>query len=782
MPDETPPAAQAPEYSMSTRNSDSAAGLESTAWVFVQGKAMDRKNARLLNKQLVAAACALSLASHLSAWGAPAAALPSLPMPGAQALQDGWRDPPPEYGPEPYYGLAADVSASGIGAELDRLHGLGFRAVTVQYTRDMPFAYLSPEYFEFFKRLVAAARQRGMRIWIVDDAGYPSGFAGGAFTQTMPALRMQALVGAGDWPLAPGEALDQAAPAGLVAVSAINRDDGDIRALTLQDGRIRWQAPNGGHWHVVAVAHAFRTSPTRSDTNPNKTKDGSQSLHDYLDPAATSAYLRVTHAAYEAALGAEFGKTILGFRGDEPDYSVNGLPWTPSFIERFQQWKGYDPRPYLPVLLQPKDVPLSSQQSLFRADYYDVFSRLFADSFFRQQAEWCEQRGLDYQVHLNLEEKQIDLAAHEGDFFRDMQAVQSPGIDAIWHQIWPDTIADYPRFASSVAHLNGRAHAMTESFAAYRPAPSLPVVRYAVNEQLVRGINLFEFMYLHGGRTPGGYLADPGFPALAEYVRRASYLMSMGRPDAHVAVLQSRGALWARDKAADDMFVSTERLLSEAQVDFDLVDEDAIGARLRAGQGSFETASGNRYRTVIVPLPDLMPQAVVDRLRAFAQGGGTVLFLGRTPARVVTTTYLQARAAQPHEFDWAVLAPELLAPVPTPPAYAPPAAPAPLDPPAALLAAVRAAVGSEELVLDSADPAIRTTRRALADARVFMVFNESAAPAAHRAILRGPGTRVERWDPASGAVSPLPSRPAPDGRSIELDLGPYDSMFIVLRR
>jgi hypothetical protein len=158
-----------------------------------------------------------------------------------------------------------------------------------------------------------------------------------------------------------------------------------------------------------------------------------------------------------------------------------------------------------------------------------------------------------------------------------------------------------------------------------------------------------------------------------------------------------------------------------------------------------------------------------------------VLFLGRTPPRVVTAAYLQARAAQPHEFDWAAVAPGLLAPVPMPPASAPAAAPAPLDPPAALLAAVRAAAGDENLVLDSADPAIRTTQRRLADARVLMLFNESAAPTRHRAILRGPGARVERWDPASGEVTPLASRPAPAGRSIELDLAPYASMFVVLR-
>jgi hypothetical protein len=743
---------------------------------------MDLKNQLLFKAACVMALAAPALASNAEPAPRPSLASQGLELPAAASVLEHWRNPPSDYGPEPYYGMAAGVSASEIGAELDRLKSLGLRAVTVQYTRDMPFAYLSPEYFAFFKRFVAEARRRDMRIWIVDDAGYPSGFAGGKFTTQASAMRMKALVRAGDWTVAADQWMDEAAPPDLVAVSAINADDGEVRAIDVRQGRIHWQAPAHGTWRVIAVAHAFRTSPTRSDTNPARTKDGSQSLHDYLDPAATAQYLRFTHEAYLAAVGDEFGKTILGFRGDEPDYSIDGLPWTTSFLERFRQVKGYDPRPYLPALLQGPGTALSARQLLFRADYDDIFSRMFADSFFKQQADWCARHAVQYQVHLNREEAQIALASQEGDFFRAMGPVQSPGVDAIWHQIWPDTVADYPRFASSVAHLHGRPQAMTESFAAYRPEARLSTVRYAVDEQLVRGINLFEFMYIHGGRPTSGYFADPGFPGVADYVRRASYLMSMGRPAAQVAVLQSRGALWTQDRTADAMFVSTERMLSEAQIDFDLVDEDSIGDTLKAGPGSFETASGNRYRTVIVPMSDLMPERVVERLRAFANGGGKVLFIGRTPPRVVETTYLNARAAKPREFAWAKLSPQMLAPVPTPPALPPQASPAPLVVPAALAGAVRAAVGQDDLVLKSADPALRYIHRRLADATVFLLFNESARQLTNRVTLHGRGARVEAWDPATAAATPVPSRAVAGGREVDLDLNPYTSKVFVLRQ
>ena len=76
-----------------------------------------------------------------------------------------------------------------------------------------------------------------------------------------------------------------------------------------------------------------------------------------------------------------------------------------------------------------------------------------------------------------------------------MRAVQIPGIDSIWHQIWKDTISDFPRLASSASHVYGKPRAFTESFAAYRPAPDVEMARYILNEQFVRGVNLVETMY-----------------------------------------------------------------------------------------------------------------------------------------------------------------------------------------------------------------------------------------------------------------------------------------------
>jgi hypothetical protein len=706
-------------------------------------------------------------------------------MPTAAAVQQAWVNPASEYGPEPYYGLNGAVDQTVIERDLDTMKSLGYRAVTVQAGYGMPFTYLSSEYFKFFRMFVEEAKKRDMRVWIVDDSGYPSGFAGGKFTQSKPELRMQALEVAQRIPAKARDVVKQAVGPNTVAVTAINSVDGSAVNVPVTNGAIAWTAP-AGSWTVMVVEHQFRTSPTRSDTNPTRKKDGSQSLEDYMNPAATEQYLEFTHEQYKKAVGDEFGRTILGFRGDEPDYSISGLPWTANFFGQFEQVKGYDIRPYLASFLLPKGTAMTDPQKRAKADYYDVFSQIFGDGFFKPQGEWCAANHLEYQVHLNHEEMEMQLTRSEGEFLRDMKYVQVPGIDSIWHQIWTDTVSDFPRLASSAAHVYGHPRAFTESFAAYRPAPDVTMARYILNEQFVRGVNLVETMYFPASTgTRGGpmtYMKDPAYPALLTYVRRMSYLLSTGEPAASVALFLPSSSMWLGDAASDTAFVSTERLLSEHQIDFDIVNEDALATDLKAGHGTLATLSGNQYRTVIVPGAAVISQAVLDRLRAFVAGGGKVLFLGRTPELISGRTILDARAATAADFSWASVETSARLPeTPTPPAYPPAAPPAPQVVAPAILQAVKAAVSEPELWLASPDTSLRCMKRRLKDSDVYMFFNEGSTATSDAVTFRSDGQLVEEWDPATGAVSSAVSTRAEGTMSVQLQLKPYETRVLMVR-
>src|SRR5205823_14707493 len=136
------------------------------------------------------------------------------------------------------------VNERVIDRDLDRMKTLGYQAVTVQAGYDMPFAYLSPEYFAFFRTFVGEVRKRNMRVWIVDDAGYPSGFAGGKFTELKPEMRMQALVVAQRIPASAGETVKAEVGPATVAATAVNADDGWSVAITVADHAVASTAPS----------------------------------------------------------------------------------------------------------------------------------------------------------------------------------------------------------------------------------------------------------------------------------------------------------------------------------------------------------------------------------------------------------------------------------------------------------------------------------------------------------------------------------------------------------
>ena len=96
-------------------------------------------------------------------------------------------------------------------------------------------------------------------------------------------------------------------------------------------------------------------------------------------------------------------------------------------------------------------------------------------------------------------------------------------------------------------------------------------------------------------------MRDPGWPALMQYIRRMSYVMSMGRPAASVALYLPSSSMWLNDRDSDTAFVSTERMLSERQIDFDIIGHDALASDLKAVPGALESMSGNQYRDVILP-------------------------------------------------------------------------------------------------------------------------------------------------------------------------------------
>jgi hypothetical protein len=404
-------------------------------------------------------------------------------LPSVRDVAANFKAPPHEYGAiQPFLswnGGDASERMARIVRDLDRLSANGIFIINVSPGAGVPL-YLTPEHMDQMKFVVQEARKRGMKIWLQDESDYPSGFAGGKISQLYPQLGQQGIVADIKVRVQSGQTLTLPMPPGTLAIMVLETTYPDHQLHKVvpiplpSSGEFKWTVPNEGttpnepryDWDVVFVRHIYVSRPTRNFNRADGTraKDGLYSLIDYLDVEATRAFLKITHETYRQAIGDEFGKTVLGFFGDEPDFGwyIDATPWTPKLLEEFQKRKGYDLTPYIPQFFAGK---LSDEAQRAKADYWDVWSGIFQNTFFGEQADWCARYNVEYLVHL-AHHATMNVTVHsEGDFFRDMRKVQVPGVDNLG-QLLPSRVHtpdgtwrvnnNFPKLASSAAHLFGR--------------------------------------------------------------------------------------------------------------------------------------------------------------------------------------------------------------------------------------------------------------------------------------------------------------------------------------
>jgi len=509
------------------------------------------------------------------------------------------------------------------------------------------------------------------------------------------------------------------------------------------DGHLQWTAPAGtGAWELSFIRHAYRSSPTRNDNGDDggATKDSYYSLIDYLDPVATETYLKLIYDAYEKAVGDEFGKTVLGFRADETDYT-GVSPWTPKLLETFQAVKGYDFKPFIPLIFGGGRLTTEAQRA--KADYWDVWSAMFRDNFYKHMEDWCNARNMEFCVHLNHEETMMggsgDMIKNEGSFWRDMRYVGVPGIDNL-SQIRPGIVADFPKIAASAAHVNGRPQVWEEAGGGTGADG-----KFVADYNMVRGVN---FMNIRGLNANGG-------AAIGNYVSRAQHLLAIGRPAAQILYLHPTDSMWMNDKESDDDTVKLVTQLLEHQIDFDHIDSDELASVLTLKGGELQNLSGQTYKGVIYPTATVITKAVLERLRAFAAAGGKVVFVGRTPTMVVDRTFLHAEG--PPDLSFATLEPSV-----------------------GITPRVIAALPPPDVKLDTPCPSIKYIHRSLKDGEVYFFFNESKDPQTRTATLAGTG-QVQVWDANTGKIQPLEGAPKASGRAtVPLTLAAYETRFLVI--
>jgi len=146
-------------------------------------------------------------------------------MPTVAEAAASFAQPPMEYRAIHWAIWGGPQSKERIIADIERIHANGGGVYMINNSQRVQPKYLSPEYMDLVKTVVAECKKRGMKVWIETDCGYPDGFAGGMISRDYPQLGMQGIIADAHCTVAAGQTLDIPLPVDTLGILAYPRPE-----------------------------------------------------------------------------------------------------------------------------------------------------------------------------------------------------------------------------------------------------------------------------------------------------------------------------------------------------------------------------------------------------------------------------------------------------------------------------------------------------------------------------------------------------------------------------
>lgn len=576
-----------------------------------------------------------------------------------------------------------------IRTEIEKIYECGIRAICIEARPHDDFC--GPGWWHDVDIVLDEARKREMKIWILDDKHFPTGYANGLIEKCYPERKKQYIAcstadifgssrlqslnvsrmlkpSIGFWEIGNPVDYEERARNRLLALIAVRFREGDLfteETLDLtdsvKDGIAEFKLP-AGQWRVHAI---FIT----------RTDGGDPSYINMIDSVSAHTQIEGVYEAHYEKYGSEFGKTIAGFFSDEPQFGNISdqvfdtklgrpkmpLPWSDELAEMLKERypDGYYANlPFLFAASAEKQI-----EPQFRYDYMDCISKLYAKNFARPIGQWCHDHGVEYIGHV-VEDNGVHsrLGLGPAHWFRAMEGQDMAGIDMISGQYYfgapvEERKAMTPcdgeffhytlgKLGASSGHLDPRkkGRTMCEAFGAYGWGFGVRDMKYLADHLLSRGVNhfvphAFSMAEYPDIDCPPHFYArghNPEFPYFAElmkYTNRMCDQLNGGRHVASVAVLYDGEFDWTCDAMPMQKVC---RELTENQIDFDIVSLDML-RDLPAWNGCVKDGklviNNVCFDALLIPRTDYAPAGLIDFARA--ANGFPVIFIDRLPCKIL---------------------------------------------------------------------------------------------------------------------------------------------------
>ncbi len=546
----------------------------------------------------------------------------------------------------------------------------------------------------------------------------------------------------------------------------------DLTAKMKPDGTLEWDAP-AGDWIVLRLGYSL-TGRTNHPASPEAT--GLEV--DKLDPQAVRAYFENYLDQYKDATGGLMGKRGLQYVITD-SFEAGGANWTKNLMAEFARRRGYDMKPWLPVLTG-RIVKSTEASESFLWDFRKTLSDLIAENHYDLLGEMLHERGMG-----RYSESHETGRAFIGDGMEVKRKADVP-MSAMWTPnafttpgATADTVANgYKmdvRESASVAHIYGQNIVAAESLTAigntfgYSPEKLKPTADMA----LACGLNRFVIhTSVHqplDDKRPGLSLGPFGqwftrhetwaeqAKAWIDYLARSSFMLQQGKFVADIAYF------YGEDNNITSLFGLKPPDIPEGY-NYDFVNADALINVLQVKNGKLVTPSGMSYEVLALDEnARKMSLPVLRKIRDLVRAGATIA--GVKPERTPSLRDNPAEFAALVKEVWGANRPNVSAGQPL----------------AEVLLAKKIAPDFTYSKPQS-DTEILFVHRRLADGEIYWVNNRKDRVEEIEATFRVVGKEAELWHPETGKIELTSYRIANGHTIVPLRLNPNEAVFVVFRK
>ncbi|MDE7266882.1 MAG: hypothetical protein K2N89_05390 [Lachnospiraceae bacterium] len=573
------------------------------------------------------------------------------------------------------------------------IHDCGIGAVCIE-SRPHP-DFCGEKWWRDMDIILDEAKKHDMKVWILDDSHFPTGYANGALADAPEELCRQGIcyesrnVKGGRkvsvnvdkflkkkndkfslFELGGGAGKKRVfSPDVILSVTAVRMEDENqgqecigktFIDLTcrIQNGRLLWSAPEG-NWKIGLCKLSRNCGAHRTYIN-------------MMNPDSCRILLDSVYELHYEHYKEEFGKAIAGFFSDEPELG-NGklysneklgaeqdLPWSHLLVPELVKSLGEEWKSYMPYLWDADLDPVRTAR--VRYAYMDAVTKAVKSAFSEQIGDWCRSHGVEYIGHV-VEDNNAHARTGSslGHYFRGLAGQDMAGIDDIGGQVMPqgeDGPDKFMRFQTrdgefyhyilgklgpSLGAIDAKkqGRTMCEIFGNYGWSEGLRLERYLADHFMVNGVNrfvphAFSAKEFPDPDCPPHFYANGHNPQYKHFKSLMGYMnrvCELINGGRHIAPIAMLYHGEAEWSGDAMLMQKPARKLLDAQMNFDILPTDVF-RDMEYYHTDLETefrVNTQTYRALVIPYAQFISKSLLTVIERLLQLEIPVIFIDELP-------------------------------------------------------------------------------------------------------------------------------------------------------